>query len=115
MAEHKPRGLGNATLVGSFLVQHPNVEVTADEISKATGLDAKQVQNAIYTIHKSSQFNMKVEKVVPGHSWRFISSGSNSKTAAKPTDEVFEVLGSLKDGSLLLRDSEGRMYKAEEM
>jgi hypothetical protein len=127
--------------VMAVLVDAPGVTLYRTEIAERAGLTPEQVYGAINTIMRNSEKAPFIDVVHKGAAWRYAPKGatltqdsikqraqvqgtvSRSNTGPSPSPlpslgtstRVFEEIGKLKDGSILLRDSDGNMWSASEL
>lgn len=96
---------------------HPNVEVSLNQIRNEAGpygeggkgYTDNQIQSAISNLRNRGA--VPIEAVVAGRVFRY----EPGKVVAKSEAQLFELLATLKNGSLLLQDESGRIYRATEL
>lgn len=95
----------------NYLMNHPGESLYIDDIAKATKLDTKQVLSAIGNlVHVDGE---PVETVQRGRIWRYNPNGQ--RKAKAPEKRMFEEIGPAKDGSIVIQDLDGNLYKAVEL
>ncbi len=87
--------------------------VTLPMLEKATGLDRRQIQGAMYRLAKDGTFPLEV--ISAGHVWRTLApvdapEGEPDDGSAVAFD-VIEHLG----GALVLRDADGALWLAKQI
>lgn len=92
-----------------YMKERPNVELTVTDIGHNTELTKDQVNNGIKTLKMQGTL---IDTVKPGYSYIY--------RGERPTDTVtekrmFEEIGTTKTGAIVIQDTSGNLYKAEEI
>lgn len=127
-----------------FLMEHPNQTISSGTIITSTGLTQDQVYGALYnTMSNVAQRNplvMNYFKKISSGQYRYMPPGVNSTNGAIPksdpvtekivkqkyestpkssttvtTKRIFEEVRTLPDGTILIEDENGYVYKAREV
>jgi hypothetical protein len=85
--------------------------VYIDELAQAIGATRDQTQAAVSNL-RASLPDIPLKVVVPGNVWMYDRSAAKP---AVPVKRVFEEIGSLKSGEILIQDGDGALYRASEM
>ncbi len=129
-------GVTLATL--QFLMEHPGLAITGDDLADATGFTRDQCINAVPTL----RYKYDIEQVAR-YTYRFIGrrasvhsqfvadkipqdaslkpglDSSHGKlfarqtVAPKPTSQLYEVVGATTQGNTIVRGEDGLLYKLE--
>lgn len=102
------RASGLRSQVSEYLHRRPGEEVFVTDIAKDLGLTKKQVQNCVTNAMREGAWP-DVEIVTRGNSWRFIPDNRNDRKSNK---RMFEEIGVTKDGSIVIQDTDGNLYRA---
>lgn len=94
--------------VFNVLSEYPNQIVTAEQISKETGLTIKQVQNAVSNLKSVNK--IPIESVIGGKAWCYKTGFSNNNDSP-----LYEFLANTKSGAILIQDESGTIYRATEI
>lgn len=102
----------NSTAAPTLVVlrRSPYVEMPLNEISKKTGLEPKQVANAIAGLRASG---IRIESPIKGV-YRYVPSDVNTtkkEEAHRPSKQLFEELGRTKSGEIIVEGEDGALYK----
>lgn len=104
---------GARAVVLKHFDQFPGINVHLAEILE--GSDRKYpeivIQNAINAM-KRDGFN--IETVVSGRTWRYKPTVSKPEPAPS-AKRMFEEIGTARDGSVIIQDEQGAIYKAVEL
>jgi hypothetical protein len=139
----KPGETSISGRVAGMLIDNKNVPLKVEDIAQRKGLEKRQVQLAISKMRRESR--MDIEAVVAGHVFvyrgMFAEGDSGGARAARAnmraaefdrgeagtlpvaedamaqgsTVDIFTLLGKAKDGSLVLENGQGRLYRAVEL
>lgn len=106
---------GAVAAVFEHLHANPGIEVTVHELSRATGFDARRVQNAIsYLRNGVHGRDLKIDVLVSGSTWRYMP-GKPAEVASEPAPtgrRVFEEVGPTASGDIIIQDTKGALYRA---
>lgn len=105
------KGFGEKVL--QVLVEHRNQTVTLAQLTKATGLNEHQVQHTVSNLRNSKRDLYIIEIVLRGRAW--ILRDQPEVKVVDLNKRVFEEIGPAKDGSVVIQDSDGKLYKAIEL
>ena len=86
-------------------------EVPLAVLIEQTGLNRDQIIGALNTMRRVR--GLPIEPVIRGYSYRLRAESGNAP--AKVAKRMFEEVGILKSGAILIQDDNGALYKAEEM
>jgi len=95
-----------------FLSEHPNINVTLNEIIQVTGLKKEQVQSGMSNLRSRNGLN--IETLVAGQLWTYHPTAPAPTGEKHVTPQVFELVGQAKAG-LIIQDEDGKLYRAEEL
>lgn len=120
------RTLDVTTRVLKYMNQNADRTVFVEEIMQATGLQARQIQNALLPVKLRTSHHVPIVAVVRGKAWKWDTSLKVEETkkveetnvAPKPKKAVkrmFEELVVTKGGRLLIQDDTGAVYEATEL
>ncbi len=94
-----------------FLAQRRNQVVTVTEMMHELKLDKRQIQGNITHIRKRT--SVTIETVIAGQAWMLKDGPQES--AKSNGRMMFEEIGPSKAGVLVLQNTDGKLYKAEEL
>jgi hypothetical protein len=92
-------------------MRHKGVDVSIGQIAEETGFDRSQVQAAVAHLQKRNE--VPIVTVVRGNVYRY-----TGEVAPDPTPvgkRVFEEIGTTRSGLIIAQDTEGGLYKLEEL
>jgi hypothetical protein len=88
--------------------------VAVEQLVTATGLQVEQVRSVMYRLVQSGKMDVSV--VTRGHLWRLNSKAPRpSAPIQAPANEVFKFVGRMKDGTMLVHDTQGTLYELKEV
>jgi hypothetical protein len=116
-----------------YLSRNKNMNVTLTELVEATGLDKKQISNALGTLR--TRYGLDIQTIMTGNVWKYRGGGipepvppvvepapappAAVTTAAgvttSNTGRVFELLAVSNSGTLVIQDEDGKLYRASEL
>jgi hypothetical protein len=117
VAPHRKKG-ELQTKVIDYLELRKSTPVSLPVIAKAVGEDEKTTQQAISRlVHRNIAH---IDVITRGHVWIYHGlNGADRFEFAKPKEnrrgDLFECIGETKDGSLVLEDAAGKIYRAIEL
>lgn len=95
-----------------FLSKRRNQIVTVTEMMEELKLTKTQIQGNITHLQKRS--NVKITTCVAGQAW-MLTDGPVEKKPVSGSRRMFEEIGPSKAGFLVIQDTDGKLYKAEEL
>lgn len=98
----------------AFLSEHPNINVTLNEIMQVTSLTKAQVQSGMANLR--TRHGLNIETRLAGQLWTYHPNApAPTEEETKPvTPQVFELVGQARAG-LIIQDEDGKLYRAEEL
>lgn len=110
-----------------YFTDHPGKIVYCDELCKEFNTIRANIQTLMNRIIKDGQAP-GVRVIQGGNAWQFdpysathpvkepeTPKADNPKTEKAKAKQLFELLGSAKDGSLILESEDGSLYRASEL
>jgi len=119
------------------LLEAPGVTLHKTELAERSDLTVEQIYDAMNTILRNSEYAPFIDVIRRGDAWRYAPKGAIHTqdsikqraqvqgTVSRPTTgpspslgaltRVFEEIGELKSGNILLRGSDGSMWSASEL
>lgn len=110
--------------VMKYFRDHPDTIVYLSDLESELDAEQGPLRNAVNNARNAhADFNKQLEIVVRGDAWRY-------KPAKKPTvkkqestrvddaddnSQMFETIGHLKDGSVLIKRDDGKIFRAVEL
>lgn len=103
-------------LVLDVLRKYPNQDVAIGQIMEETRLSRKQVQAAIYNMIKRGDEKraLNLTVVMDGNIYRY-SPNPPELSKAPPKTMVYEFLATLRNGDIVIQDTDGKLYRATEL
>ena len=114
MPSNKKRQIGAGEQVLDFLLSHRNQVVTVTQVVNATGLTERQVQYTVNNLRRTKGDYFTIEPVLQGRSWA-LRDVPETPPPSSSGKRIFEEIGPAKDGSLVVQDGDGKLYKAIEL
>lgn len=103
------KGLGEKVL--TVLLEHRNQTVTLAQICKATGLEEAVAQRTVNNLKGTTKDLYEINVVLRGRAWVL----RDVMQVQISTKKIFEEIGAAKDGSIVIQDSAGNLYRATEL
>lgn len=104
---------GLSAKVIKYFEERPGSTVHMDDLLLAIpGVDRNALQNAISFIKNRKGFQIDI--VIAGQAYRYSPNGKPAEEP-KPAKRVFEEIGQARDGSVIIQDETGNLYRAQEL
>lgn len=111
-----------------FWMNNPRKPVNVDKIAEAIGMTREQVQVGMNNM-MSNNVLPGIRRIVAGHTWSYepesvperpAESTRTQTPASTPrrrrgAPRTFEEVGETRDGALIIKGSNGALYRAEEL
>lgn len=104
------RGPSYSSAVLEYFTKSPGEILYTSDITKNLNLTKDQVQSAISRFKNRKGINFEV--ISAGHAYRYQPGPAEEK---KTGNRVFEEIGVTKKGDIIIQDSDGNLYRAEEL
>lgn len=125
-AVRKDRNMNVSTDVTRYIKGRANTLVTIDEICDALNLDPAQARYAMRRLIEKTTLGKYINVVTRGNSWQvgeIPGANAKSKTAGVDKSEPritsaslrLEPVGTLQDGTQIVRDAQHRLYRLIEL
>lgn len=124
MTEIKHKGRTDAPSIAhhvhEVLKRNIGTDVLVRDMVIETGLTKNQILGALQGLR--SRRHLEITTIVPGHAYRYTGRllTPEAQTAPEPTPEprqgkrLFEEVGLLRDGTMIIQDGDGVLYRASE-
>lgn len=96
-----------------YFEQHERQNVYLEDLAEAIGATKEQAQGAMTNLRANMPDMAKqIKVIVTGNVWTY---DRDRTPAAKPTKRMFEELATAKDGTIVIQDQDGGLYRASEL
>jgi len=102
---------GFSEKVLAVLLQYRNQTVTLAQICTATGFSETLVQRTVNNLKAKKEMHYSITVVIRGRAWVL----RDAPPAVDPGKRIFEEIGAARDGSVVIQDSAGKLYRAVEL
>lgn len=92
-------------------LKNKNQAVTLNQLCHETGIEASKVQSNVNNLKNSKKDHFTIETITRGQIWILRDSPEKST----PGKRIFEEIGPIKDGSIVIQDGDGNLFKAVEL
>jgi biotin operon repressor len=103
--------------VYKILAKNVGLPQSIDDLVAQTGLKREQVQAAMYNLRHRGGYD--IDAVVQGQVYRLRSLDRKQNTAVpapgRPSKRIFEEIGVMRNGTVVVQDEDSRLYKLEEL
>lgn len=96
-----------------WLRDHPDVVYHISDIAKELGLEENQVSNATGRVVASGEFPVE-QKTRGFYIWHSDGRGPAIEPEKPKVPTMFEFVGTRKDGALIARGEDGKLYELRE-
>lgn len=90
-----------------FLQENKNLEVTTQDIQKATGLKHTQILSSINNLKMKPELKGKIHTIIRGRVWRYTDEPVAAAAAPNHDTEYFEKIYTTPSGVVIVRDEAG--------
>lgn len=104
--------------VHEILQRNLNTDVLVRDISTETGLTKEQILGALQGLR--TRRRLDIVTIFPGHSYRYTGAlrTNDAELPATPQEQakrLFEEIGTSRDGTVIIQDGDGALYRASEL
>lgn len=100
--------------VWAYLTAHKDEQLWRDDIAAETGFTGEQVSQCVWGLITRKKLPIKV--LLRGQSWVYSPHEPETKVVAQPVEpRLFDEIGATRDGTLIIQDVNGTLYRATEL